>query len=176
MEFKLIHLGDGKQIAVPLHTEPRQIGWYWDNITNQPWEVTEALLGTLDYSETHYPDSVSSRIVASNFFINKVLPMWSERETYKQFTIKELREAFEMGQTHQSRFENNLPTDGSSFGDFLELIKPKTIRFESTLVGQCNCMCHKSGYTVMHVMACCHPRSVIVTSLDSNEQLWANKL
>jgi len=34
------------------------------------------------------------------------------------------------------------------------------VEYESSIIGQCNCICHKPGYTVLHCFPCCHPHYI----------------
>lgn len=42
------------------------------------------------------------------------------------------------------------------------------IEMDMTWVGQCNCPCHSNEVTIMHIMACCHPKMVESPILDSD--------
>lgn len=175
MTYKLIKVELGK-IATIKKTEPIQSGWYWDYVTNKPWFVNDGSLGDLEYAETHYPDSISDRIIASDFYIDKNIPMWKNPSDKFKFSVVDLRKAFEAGMNYQSLFVNNLSTMGHNFGDFLKSIQEAdTIEFETALIGHCNCICHNKGVVVMHVMACCYPKEVLKT-ICLDEQLWVNKL
>lgn len=41
------------------------------------------------------------------------------------------------------------------------------VEYETIVTGQCDCICHKPGNVVMHMMACCHPKHSDVVKVDT---------
>lgn len=50
------------------------------------------------------------------------------------------------------------------------------IEMDMILVGQCDCPCHSDGSTIMHFMACCHPKMVESPKLDADGCLILKRL
>ena len=58
-----------------------------------------------------------------------------------------------------------------------EIITDVLVEYETIVTGQCDCMCHKPGLVVMHVMACCHPKHKEVVKVDlKNNTISTKKL
>ena len=50
------------------------------------------------------------------------------------------------------------------------VIKEAYIEYKILIIGQCNCACHRDN-SVMHIMACCHPKTIQVPKTDENNKI-----
>jgi len=79
----------------------------------------------------------------------------------KKFSEEQMLQAFLKGVS--------LQIDAPTFQQSLQQKEWEVeIEMETIWVGQCNCPCHSDGVTIMHFMACCHPRMVESPKLDSD--------
>jgi hypothetical protein len=69
-------------------------------------------------------------------------------------------------------YRNDGKDSGICFERFLKSLQQTEweveIEMDMTWVGQCNCPCHSNEVTIMHIMACCHPKMVESPILDSD--------
>jgi hypothetical protein len=84
----------------------------------------------------------------------------------KKFSEEDIEKAIEFG--HKSYHSWKDRNDEK----FIQSLQQKEweveIEMETIWVGQCNCPCHSDGVTIMHFMACCHPKMVESPKLDAD--------
>jgi hypothetical protein len=132
----------------------------------------DEIFGVVDVEKYISEDSFD-KIIYSNSYkqgFNKAM----ELNKNNVFTLEDIRKAYYVG------YE-----DGKSGATFFQqliqsLNQPTEIEvmivMESTLVGQCDCPCHKEGVKMMHSMACCNPKRIEQPKLDSSGNLILKKI
>lgn len=50
------------------------------------------------------------------------------------------------------------------------------VEYESFITGQCNCQCHDGKTVMLHMIACCHPETILQLKIDSNNQITIKKV
>ena len=82
----------------------------------------------------------------------------------KRFTLEDMMNCWNKALTFQDHKE--------LFGYHIQSLQQNEwdveIEMESVLIGQCDCPCHSEGATIMHYMACCHPKMVESLKLDAD--------
>jgi hypothetical protein len=91
-----------------------------------------------------------------------------------RFTLEDIRKAYYIG------YEDG-KSGATFFQQLIQSLQQPTeieveIEMEPTLIGQCDCHCHKKGVKIMHFMACCNPKIIEQPKLDSEGCLILKKI
>ena len=103
----------------------------------------------------------------------------TDRNRQRSAFIKGFKQALEI--LGDKKFSDVNMEDAYYFGskklreEYLDFIKTfqknewdVEVEMDMILVGQCDCPCHSDGSTIMHFMACCHPKMVESPKLDAD--------
>jgi hypothetical protein len=87
----------------------------------------------------------------------------------KKFSEEDVKKAMDVAVNYETN------RDAQSYQEKIDFLKSLQqtewdveVEMDMILVGQCDCPCHSEGATIMHYVACCHPKIVDSPKLDAN--------
>jgi hypothetical protein len=147
----------------------------------------DEIFGVVDVeklAEENTQDCDTSGCYPADYFIagfNKAMELNKD----KVFTIGQAKEIYEkacdIGYARGDYLSNDSELMNMDFDDVMKELQQPTeieveIEVETTLIGQCDCPCHKEGVKMMHSMACCNPKRIEQPKLDSSGSLILKKI
>ena len=90
----------------------------------------------------------------------------------KKYSERDMRIAYNDGMDNIDSVGDYIDRPDEDFNDTIQSLQQTEweveIEMDMTWVGQCNCPCHSNEVTIMHFMACCHPKMVESPKSDSD--------
>ena len=110
--------------------------------------------------------------IAYNAGFNKAIELNKD----KLFTLNDIKKAIEMAKQGTAQSDGLTAIriyEKYSESEIIESLNRPTeieveIEMDFLLFGQCDCLCHKKGFDIRHIMPCCSPKRVEIPKLDEN--------